>query len=261
MYMTRRLSQLLLSPESLTKQHDGPKSGFLVIQDDESETYMCFGCYKDRAVRELPFPQIKGLTQSADDSLKYILLIPVLNQPLSSNRYYAIDPHGKHKGYVCIYSTDFYGWSIYTRSRENIKIDVDAQGLDSKLRARFPEFDDLSISLKSSQPCRVGKWYCPFVFVKEGTLRDQVERSMYYEMTLEQRWEQIFTCQKNTYNNPGNSVAIDALLEKEEVFVREVKALWSENNVANGVIWFMSYGPGGGETRVGLRVEVVERMK
>ncbi|KAG8382970.1 hypothetical protein BUALT_Bualt05G0135300 [Buddleja alternifolia] len=244
MYVTRRLSQLLKSPESLTQQPDGPNSGFLVIQDAESETYTCFGSCKDRALRELPFPQNKELKLSDADSVEYILLIPVLNQPLSSNRYYAIVPHGKHKG-----------------SRENIKIDVAAQGLDSKLRARLPEFDDLCISLKSSQPCRVGKWYCPFVFVKEGTLRDQVERSMYYEMTLAQRWEQIFTCQKNTYDNPGNSVAVDSLVEKEEVFVEGVKALWSEKNVADGVIWFTSYGPGGGETRVGLRVEIVERMK
>ncbi|KAG8382972.1 hypothetical protein BUALT_Bualt05G0135500 [Buddleja alternifolia] len=328
MYVTRRLSQLLESPESLTQKPDGPNSGFLVIQDQESETYSCFGCCKNRSLWELPFPQNKELTvryatsngENSNVSLDPVFLIPVLNQPLSSNRYYAIKPHGKRKGEAFVCSTEddkktccfcrcikdlkprpsdpgniyqqfeivqyqtlcskragffavsvaedgfppyFFrrkGWSIYTKSRENLKID-EAQGLDSNLRARLPEFGDLSVSRKSSQSCIVGKWYCPFIFVKEGTLRDQVERSMYYEMTLEQRWEQIFTCQKNTYDNPGNSVAIDALVEKEEVFVEGVKALRSEKNVADGVIWFTSYGPGGGETRVGLRVEVVERMK
>ncbi|KAL8531573.1 hypothetical protein ACS0TY_008246 [Phlomoides rotata] len=65
---------------------------------------------------ELPFPQNKELTvqyvttsvllyntevasaQNAEISLDGVLLIPVLKQPLSSNRYYAIVPHKERKG-------------------------------------------------------------------------------------------------------------------------------------------------------------------
>ncbi|KAI3452959.1 hypothetical protein Pfo_009622 [Paulownia fortunei] len=151
------------------------------------------------------------------------------------------------------------GWTIYTKTPHHFKLDI-AQGLDSKLRARFPEFG-FSLLQKSSESFVVGKWYCPFIFVKEGTIRDQVTRSMYYDLTLEQRWEQIFTCRTNTNGNQGNSVAINTLLEKEEVFVGGSKAVWNDKTVVDGAIWFTSYGPGGEQMSVGLRLEVVQRMK
>lgn len=108
MYVTRPLSQLLKSPETIAAPPDGPNSGYLVIQDQESETYSCFGLYKNRTLKDLPFPQNKELTvryvtsagESTHVSLDPLFLIPVLNHPLSSNRYYAIVPHKKRKGYV-----------------------------------------------------------------------------------------------------------------------------------------------------------------
>lgn len=77
-----------------------------MIQDEESETYCCFGLCKNRSLENLPFPQNKNLSvqyqqsngQSTYVSSDDVVLIPVLNLPLSSNRYYAINPHGKHKG-------------------------------------------------------------------------------------------------------------------------------------------------------------------
>ncbi|XP_011070869.1 uncharacterized protein LOC105156443 [Sesamum indicum] len=327
MYVTRPLSQLLKFPESLAAPPEGPNSGFLVIQDQESETYSCFGCCKNRTLKDLPFPQNKELTvkyttssgDSTHVSLDPVFLIPVLNQPLSSNRYYAIVPHRKHKGeaftcsreedkatccfcrcvkdvkprlldphniyqqleivpYEALCSTrgSFFaksvapdgfppyffrrkGWTIYTKTPDNFSLDT-AQGLDFNLRARCPGFD-FPPSQESSETLVVGKWYCPFMFVKEGTVRDQVKRSMYYEMTMEQRWERIFACQKNTYGNQGNSVVIDALVDNEEVFVGGSKAVWNERSAQDGVIWFTSYGLGGEQMSVGLRVEVIERMK
>ncbi|GFQ01382.1 hypothetical protein PHJA_002282100 [Phtheirospermum japonicum] len=326
MYVTRRLSQLLKSPEILTAQpsSDGPNSGFLVIQDEESETYTCFGCCKRRALKNLPFPQNKELliryTSFVVDKVEVsedpVFFIPVLNQPLSSNHYYAIIPHGKHKGkaFTCSREEDkatccfcrcvkdvkprpldphniyqqfqiaphqsflastgsFFatsiasdgfppyfvrrgGWTINTKTH-NLKLGT-AQGLDSSLRARLPEFN-LSLSQKSSQPLVVGKWYCPFIFVKEGTLKDQVKRSMYYEMTLEQRWESIFAFRKNNSND--TKVAIDVVLENEEVLVGGSRGEWDERSAVDGVIWFKSNGSGGGRASVGLRVEIVERMK
>ncbi|KAL3644617.1 hypothetical protein CASFOL_009797 [Castilleja foliolosa] len=309
------------SPELLTAQPSsyGPNSGFLVIQDEESETYTCCGCCKRRSLKHLPFPQNKELliwyttyvVDKVEISEDPVFFIPVLNQPLSSNHYYAIVPHGKHKGkaFTCSREEDktsccfcrcvkdvkpspldphnIYqqfqiaphqaflaskgsfsatsttsggfppyfvrrgGWTIRTKTPHGFKLDT-AKGLDSSLRARLPEFN-LSLSQNSSQPLVVGKWYSPFMFVKEGTLKDQVKRSMYYEVTLEQIWEKVFACRKS---NGDNKVVIEAEVENEEVFVGESKCKWDEKNVVDGLIWFKSSGKS-----VGLRVEIVERMK
>ncbi|KAL8549329.1 hypothetical protein ACS0TY_008248 [Phlomoides rotata] len=317
MYSTRPLSQLLKSPETVAAPPDGPNSGYLVIQDEESETYSFFGLCKNRTLKELPFPQNKELTvryvttsgEDTDVSLDGVLLVPVLNQPLSSNRYYAVVPHKKRKGEaftcsreedktncffcrcvkdvkprpldphniyqqfkivrcegLCSTKDQFFaksiasdgfppdflrrkGWSIYTKTPDDFKL-FPAQGLDSVLRARLPE--------PYSESHVVGKWYTPFIFVKDGSLKDQVKQSMYYEVTLEQRWEQIFSCRRNSNGSQGNSVKIDTSVENEQVFVGGNKAVWNEKSVVDGVIWFTTNGPG---TGVGLRVELVERMK
>ncbi|KAF5764041.1 hypothetical protein HanRHA438_Chr15g0699681 [Helianthus annuus] len=108
MYVTRSLSHYKTSPEALYHPPEGPNSGYLVIQDEESERHTFFGLFKDRYLVGLPFPQNKTLTtryssgvgQNQHTSFDEVVFIPVLNQPLSSNRYYAIKLHGSHKGYV-----------------------------------------------------------------------------------------------------------------------------------------------------------------
>ncbi|XP_073135423.1 uncharacterized protein [Henckelia pumila] len=318
MYVTRPISQLRRSPELVSENPVGPNSGYLAIQDEESETYSCFGSCKNRTLEELPFPQNKELivryTRGSGEhrrtSLNPVFLIPVLNQPLYRNRYYAIVPHGKHKGeaFTCSAEEDkvtccfcrcisdvrprpsdprniyqqidivpyealcrasacftakplasdgfpptFFrreGWTMRTKTPKYFELGQ-ARGLDGTLRARLPQ-----LSLSRSEHV-VGKWYCPFIFVKEGSLRDQVERSMYYEMTLEQRWERIFTCQ----NNGGTSVVMAVSLAKEEVFVNGKKGVMNERNAIDGIVWFTSSGNSGGEMSFGLRVEILQRMK
>ena len=118
MYVTRLLSRCLRSPDYLSLPPEGPNSGYLVLQDEESETTTCFGLCKNRYLSDLPFPQNKDLTirysSGSGDNRHFshydIALIPVLNQPLSSNRYYAMKPrgsHGSHKGYVHFYLINF----------------------------------------------------------------------------------------------------------------------------------------------------------
>ncbi|KAH6802145.1 hypothetical protein C2S51_033591 [Perilla frutescens var. frutescens] len=327
---TRPLSLVLKSAEIVAAAPDGPNSGYLVIQDEESETYSLLGLRKDRTVKKLPLPQNKELavryprswglsanvslpidvigdvaldaaTSTAADSSHSLFFIPLLNHPLSSNRYYAVLPHGKHNGEAvassneedeapCCFSSgiedakprpldpnDVYqqlviipgsdrgsftaksaaedgfppkflrkkGWTISSKTPPNLKLGA-AQGLDSQLDS--PAASSV-----------VGKWYTPFIFVKEGTLRDQVERSMYYEVTLEQRWDRIYSCRReddDDHNQDhGNSVVIDATFEKEQVFVGGSRASWNEKSAVDGVIWFKVDGGGG----VGLRVELVER--
>ncbi|XP_073304348.1 uncharacterized protein [Primulina huaijiensis] len=319
MYVTRPLSQLRRYPELVSEHPEGPNSGYLVVQDEEAETYCCFGLCKTHTLKELPFPQNKELTvqyttgagENQSTSLDLVFLIPILNQPLYLNRYHAIVPHGKRKGEVFTCSTEedkvnccfcrcvkdvkprpfdpqniyqqieivpyeslcstkgqfranstasdgfppsFFrrkGWTMRANTPKHFELG-EAQGLDGTLRARLPQ-----LSLSRSEPVIVGKWYCPFIFVKEGSLRNQVERSMYYEMTLEQRWERIFSHQ----NDGRNSVVIDVSLEKAEVFVDGNKGVMNEGHAVDGVVWFTSSGNLGGEMSFGLRVEILQRMK
>lgn len=111
MYVTRPLSLYRKSPDALTSPPpEGPNSGYLVIQDEDSEATCCFGLCNESRIKDLPFPQNKDLilrfstivasypSLARRNSYFEILFIPVLNQPLSLNRYYAIRPNGRHNG-------------------------------------------------------------------------------------------------------------------------------------------------------------------
>ncbi|CAI0458767.1 unnamed protein product [Linum tenue] len=83
------------------------------------------------------------------------------------------------------------GWTIHTSKSRDFKLD-EALGVDSNLRARLPDFDFVLPDERTNHillPRVVGKWYCPFLFVKESRMnvKDQVDRSRFYEMTLEQQ--------------------------------------------------------------------------
>ncbi|GMP58697.1 hypothetical protein CsSME_00022280 [Camellia sinensis var. sinensis] len=297
MYVTRPLSYYLRSPEYLSLPPEGPNSGYL---------------NKNLTVR-----YSSGSGENRHVSYDDATFVPVLNQPLSSNLYYAIKPHGSRKGeaYACsreedmrtccfcncirdvdprpldpndiyqqfqiipyatacrsggaFYSTSILpdafppyflrrkGWEIYTKTPKNYELG-EALGINTALRACLPAFD-FPLSYKSSEAVVVGKWYCPYMLIKDGTLRDQMKISMFYEMTLEQRWEQIFTCE-NGYNQ-GNVVSVDVTVQRERVIVVGREAVWDDNNVANGVIWFTSFGGVGEEVNIGLSSLIVDRMK
>ncbi|XP_024994583.1 uncharacterized protein LOC112527951 [Cynara cardunculus var. scolymus] len=329
MYVTRSISHYKRFPELVYSSPEDPNSSYLVIQDEESETYSCFGLSKNRYLAQLPFPQNKILTTRYSSgtgehhhvSYDEVLLIPVLNQPLSSNRYYAIKPHGSHKGeaYACSKEEDmaqccfcncvrdvkprpldpqdiyqqfeiipyqtscngdgsFYaksladdgfpphflsrkGWNIYTKTPKNYEL-REAKGINVALRSRLPELN-FPPSTKTSNLVVVGKWYCPFIFIKEGRLADQVKESVFYEMTLEQKWEQIFE-QENEHNKEENIVYVTAAFHSEAVAIGENlrEATWDEKNVVNGVVWFKSLGGDNEkEESVGLNLEIVERLR
>ncbi|KAK8567456.1 hypothetical protein V6N13_105421 [Hibiscus sabdariffa] len=319
MYVTRPLSMYKQSPSLLSSPPpEGPNSGVLVILNEEDEPTCCFGLCKTHELHDLPFPQNKNIelryTTGAGEHQHVhrndVAFIPVLGLPLSSNRYYALQPRGRHKGEAFTSSTkedavtccfclcypdidpqpadqhDMYqqfeickknrggfvaksvapdgvppgflkrkGWRASTSTPRNFALD-EAPGLDTALRARLPTFD-FPLSCKSSEPVVVGKWYCPFIFIKDGTPKDQMAKSMYYKMTLEQRWEQVFAC--NNHNNKDNVVEIDVRVEREVVRVNGMPIRESsvENReVIDGVMWF-----GDSTARVGLSSAIVERMK
>ncbi|KAL6969725.1 hypothetical protein U1Q18_029435, partial [Sarracenia purpurea var. burkii] len=143
------------------------------------------------------------------------------------------------------------GWEIYTKTPKNYELG-EALGINSTLRARLPELNFSTV---------VGKWYCPFMFIKEGALglSDQMKNTIFYEMTLEQRWEQIFTFKKDL--GQGNSVSLEVEVQREVVLIGDREAVWDDTEMGGGgMIWFRSFG-GGGEVNIGLSSLIVDRMK
>lgn len=103
MYVTRRLSMYKRNPEALSDPPPlGPNTGYLVILDKEAQTYSFFGLVKNNSIHDLPFPQNKDLIVDYSSDGEESMFVPVLNQPLSSNRYYVIRRRGKDQGYVYI---------------------------------------------------------------------------------------------------------------------------------------------------------------
>ncbi|CAN8293758.1 unnamed protein product [Cochlearia groenlandica] len=107
MYVTRNLSEYQKNPSELNQlPPEGPGSGIIVIQDEESQPTCCFGYCYGISLKGLPFPQNVKLTstytsgtgQYQTTHITPVVFIPVLDQPLSSNLYYVIQRHGKYTG-------------------------------------------------------------------------------------------------------------------------------------------------------------------
>lgn len=312
MYTTRPLSLYKSAPEAISIPPEGPNSGYLVLQDEESTPTFFFGLFKSSSINDLPFPQNKLLsiehhdhTNHGDHQTSYhssdeVYLIPVVNLPLWSNRYYAIKADGKHKGEAyssskeedmgtCCFCfprvrdvkprpldpTDIYqqfqfsvtktwtnsnklvvtsvardghppsflrreGWEIKGHTPKNFTLG-EANGLNSSLRARLPDFN-FPLSQESSNSLVVGRWYCPFMFIKEESEKDQIKNSMFYHMILEQRWERIFSTRNSSNNSHDNkAVNIDTLIPTETVRIGPFgrhEAVQVEKNGGRGVVWF-----------------------
>ncbi|WCJ35727.1 hypothetical protein M5689_016965 [Euphorbia peplus] len=149
------------------------------------------------------------------------------------------------------------GWEVtFNPSRPNQVPLTEASGLDKALRARLPDSKFPLSENNTSPSVVVGKWYSPFIFIKEGTLEHQLESSRYYEVKLEQRWEQIYWCENNI--NEGNiDVCGYVVIESEAVEVSGKKGMYDDGSM-DGMVWFKSLDQSG---IVGLSLGVVERMK
>ncbi|KAI6686266.1 hypothetical protein NL676_032179 [Syzygium grande] len=143
------------------------------------------------------------------------------------------------------------GWTLHGKTPRNFFLDDDAPGVNDSQRSKLPSLD-FSIDRKSSDPVVVGKWYCPFMFIKDGKVRDQIKTSAFYEMTLQQRWEQVHAC--DNYANEGNAMEVDVLVQKEAITVFGEEA--GEGNVSDGVMWFRSR-----TGVIGVSMAIVERMR
>ena len=146
------------------------------------------------------------------------------------------------------------GWRMHA-STKSLTIG-EARGLNSTLRSLLPDFN-FPLSQERSFPLEIGKWICPFMFVREGTPKEQVEITMFYELKLEQRWEKIFTCERG--EDESNTVTLNVAVPTELVKISSMDTL-RERDEANGVMWFETTGEMGLQIRVGLSLVIIERM-
>lgn len=102
------------------------------------------------------------------------------------------------------------------------------------------------------------------MFVKENgiNLKEQMKKSLFYIITLEQRWEKFFSC--DSCKGEDREVKVDVSLTIEEVSIfGNLKALKEEVDIDNRLMWLEgSYNKKGEKPiRVGLSLLVLERMK
>ncbi|XP_077236655.1 uncharacterized protein LOC143878236 [Tasmannia lanceolata] len=327
MYVTRPLSLYRKSPEAaVMSPPEGPNSGYLVLfyEESEAEATSCWGTCKDNRIRDLPFPQNKILTvkyiksqgKTQHTHSDKVLFIPVMDQPLSSNRYYVIRADGKHQGKAstcsreedigtccfCNYVRDVKppplthmniyqqveivprgrlsgyftaksvaqdgfppeflrrkGWRVYTSTPRDCQLG-EAHGINVSLRMCLPDFN-FPISNKRSSSMVVGKWYCPFMFFgEEGSLKDQMKKSLFYEMSMEQLWEEVHMCEND--GSQGNFVEVNASVRRELAWLHGEEAVQEDAHVVDGMRWFRPLKhEGGGGLGVGLSLAIVERMR
>ncbi|XP_074274720.1 uncharacterized protein LOC141598826 [Silene latifolia] len=322
MYTARSLTYYRNAPGTLSQPPEGPNSGYLVIQDEESTGTRFFGLLKDPEIKDLPFPQNKllivlhssGTVEHRHVSHDEVYLIPVINQPLSSNLYYAIKPDGKHKGetyasskeedvtILCcgirsikdakpssFDSQDIYqqfrfstptptwrdpstllaksfapnghpphflrrkAWTLCGKTPRNFTL-REVSGLNPSLRAHLPDFNFPFSQQCCTPPLVVGTWYCPFMFIIEGTEKERVKNSVFYEMTLEQRWERVFSVDNNDYGH-ANKVTVDIVVPTEVARIGGQEEALAYMNNDNKVVWFKTR-----DREVGLSKLIVDRI-
>jgi len=96
------------------------------------------------------------------------------------------------------------------------------------------------------------------MFVKEGMrLKEQMKMSVFYELSLEQRWEKIFSKE----NSGEGGVLVDVNIQTEVAKVDGKDAVWDENRLVDGVLWFKCVEEVGEDRTVGLSLQLVEGMK
>ncbi|KAL4375840.1 hypothetical protein GQ457_02G038770 [Hibiscus cannabinus] len=142
-----------------------------------------------------------------------------------------------------------FGFLVLVRNKSVYHLEDDAKGLDESIRSRVPE-------LGSGTNLIVGKWYTPFVFVKEGSLKAQMEKSLFYNVTLKRLWEKIYSWENDGKESKGNVVALDLEVKREVNFLFGVEVLKGDQIDHEGFIWF-----GSGGEKLGLSLAVSEAMR
>ncbi|KAF2313735.1 hypothetical protein GH714_013047 [Hevea brasiliensis] len=269
MYVTRPLSLYRKFPSALSADTpEGPYTGYLVITDEESEaqdTY-CFvldqplssSCYYVIKAKGRYKGQACRCSRDVDMGLLCCfkeVIKDVKPKPLDPrNIYQQFKIHRHHGRSFFAKSLAPYGyppkllrnkgWEVKISSSSAYKFhlrDDDALGLDDSLRIQLPSFN-FPISSRSSSSVIVGTWYCPFVFIREeARIREQMKRSMLYKMTLEQHWEEIYSCD-NVNNETNAMIMVNANVQREVDLVFGMEAEKGERVGHGAFIWYRAVG-------------------
>ncbi|KAL4354122.1 hypothetical protein GQ457_06G023670 [Hibiscus cannabinus] len=136
---------------------------------------------------------------------------------------------------------------LFLKNKRVYQLQDDAKGINDSIRSWLPELDSSVI---------VGKWYTPFVFVKERSLNFQMLKSLFYTVTLERMWENIYSWENDGRESIGNSVALNVEIKREVDFLFGVEVLRRDRVDNEGFIWF-----GSGGEKVGLSSAVLEGIR
>ncbi|KAF8364990.1 hypothetical protein HHK36_033006 [Tetracentron sinense] len=224
-------SSLSLSPP------EGPNTGYLAIQDEESVETQCFGlCKKYPYVKDLPFPQNKRLTIEYTTGgggqtitrLYKVFLIPVLDQPLSSKYYYVIQ--GRHQGkHTQVQKKRTRSPVVSVVSALMLKMKNQELALDQQDIYQQIEITHRETSCGIVNGGFVSKSLAPDGFPPEFLRNNQSKTSF---------------------------VAVDVVVQREMGMISGREAVKDFTNVVDGVVWFRIGG-----LSVGLSLAIVERMK
>lgn len=125
MYATKPLSLFKGNPGAAASMPppEGGSSGYLLVkgEDDDDDETRCCGAYRDNRVWELPFPQNCVLKVQYSDDEEAVVFVPVPDQPLASNRYYAVIASGTHKGKVRACSREEDATTCFCRCIGDVK--------------------------------------------------------------------------------------------------------------------------------------------
>ncbi|TVU06061.1 hypothetical protein EJB05_49252, partial [Eragrostis curvula] len=319
MYATKPLSLFKSHPEAAScLSPEGQNSCYLVVksadEDGEDGETCCWGTCGGTPVRDLPFPQNRVLTvryteKHGETNTTYadadaVVFVPVPDQPLSSNRYYAVIASGKHKGLVrtcsseedmvpccfcrCIKDAkprpfdpaDVYQqmeivqkrpgkftakavapdgfphflyrkkhWRVFASMPKNFDLG-EAPGTDSALRSRHLAEVSLVEAFSAPMNFAVGKWYCPFYLIQEDGMApsEQMDRSAFYEVTLEQLWEAVDARGGSKTTSKKELIAGNVEAEEEAA---------GSSRHGDAYVWFRAAAAG---QKIGVATSVLERM-
>ncbi|KAL8471903.1 hypothetical protein ACS0TY_029222 [Phlomoides rotata] len=280
---------------------DAPYTGHLVVSDEESEAMdsFCCGIWKNHKIKRLPFPSDKILqvvhsSLQEEATVTKIWFIPVLGKRIHAQEgkilgcvalndvvwtpkpglliieYQILEIRPYHSGGFCARSVEWDGcppsflrrggWEVYTYPSSRLHLSETPGLRDNLTQTEFPE-PNLPLHSRRSTPMVVGKWYCPFVYVKEEKMRvgDQMRKSLMYELRLKQWWEQIHLVENE--DNRNNVVDVDTRVKRLLCLVEGVEGEKDGGEGSDGFAWFKVKGDCRGRGRVGLSSCLFEKMR
>ncbi|XP_072992063.1 uncharacterized protein [Typha latifolia] len=144
-------------------------------------------------------------------------------------------------------------WKAYASKHKNYHLQ-EALGLDAPIRACLPDLS-FPISTRDAPRVAVGKWYSPFMFIKEECgLHDQMKHGMFYDITLEQYWKEVYACE-NAYLEE-KLVEVNAIVDSKMALL-DGKEVVVEDRKRHGYVWFKTLD---GKRGMGLSLALWERM-